>query len=59
MYAMTVSFEDAVKGVQTKIQLTRQAACDACRGTAGGPADGPGPVRPAAGAAGVSSRRAL
>ncbi|MGD0783261.1 MAG: molecular chaperone DnaJ, partial [Candidatus Aminicenantales bacterium] len=35
MYAMTVSFEDAVKGVQTKIQLTRQASCDACQGTGG------------------------
>ena len=35
MYAMTVSFEDAVKGVQTKIQLTRQASCDTCQGTGG------------------------
>ena len=35
MYAMTVGFEDAVKGVQTKIQLTRQASCDACHGTGG------------------------
>ena len=35
MYAMTVSFEDAVKGVQTKIQLTRQASCGTCHGTGG------------------------
>ncbi len=35
MYAMTVAFEDAVKGVQTKIQLTRLAPCDACDGTGG------------------------
>ena len=34
-YAMSVSFEDAVRGVQTKIQLTRQAACQACHGTGG------------------------
>jgi molecular chaperone DnaJ len=35
LYSMTVAFEDAVKGVQTKIQLTRQAACDVCQGTGG------------------------
>jgi molecular chaperone DnaJ len=35
IYAMTVSFEDAVRGVQTKIQLTRQAACGSCHGTGG------------------------
>lgn len=35
MYAMTLGFEDAVKGVQTKIQLTRQASCGVCHGTGG------------------------
>ncbi|MDD8026961.1 MAG: molecular chaperone DnaJ [Acidobacteriota bacterium] len=36
-YNMTVGFEDAVRGVQTRIQVNRRAACASCggRGTAG------------------------
>lgn len=31
-YNMTVGFEDAVRGVQTRIQLNRRASCEACAG---------------------------
>jgi molecular chaperone DnaJ len=37
IYTMTIGFEDAVRGVQTKIRLARLAACDVC--------GGPGTVR--------------
>jgi molecular chaperone DnaJ len=40
MYGMTIGFEDAVRGVQTKIQLTRRAPCDSCGGTGSGPGAG-------------------
>jgi molecular chaperone DnaJ len=37
-YTMAVGFEDAVRGVQTRIQVNRRAACGSCagNGTAGG-----------------------
>ncbi len=33
LYTMKVGFEDAVRGVQTKIRLNRRAACPACGGS--------------------------
>jgi molecular chaperone DnaJ len=38
LYTMKVGFEDAVRGVQTKIRLSRRIACPACGGA--GSADG-------------------
>ncbi len=35
-YTMSIGFEDAVKGVQTRIQLNRLASCAACEGTGAG-----------------------
>jgi molecular chaperone DnaJ len=32
-YTMKIGFEDAVRGVQTKIRLVRQASCPSCAGT--------------------------
>ena len=32
MYSMKVGFTDAVKGVQTRIRLTRMTACETCKG---------------------------
>jgi molecular chaperone DnaJ len=31
-YSMTIGFEDAIHGVQTRIRLSRQAECDRCAG---------------------------
>src|SRR5574340_168795 len=31
-YAMTLDFEDAIRGVQSRIRVNRQAACPACGG---------------------------
>jgi len=31
-YSMKIGFEDAVRGMQTRIQLTRRVACPACQG---------------------------
>jgi molecular chaperone DnaJ len=38
LYTMKVGFEDAIRGVQTKIRLSRRVACPSCRGagSAGG-----------------------
>lgn len=33
LYTMKVGFEDAVRGVQTKIRLSRRIACPACKGS--------------------------
>jgi len=33
LYTMKISFDDAIRGVQTKIQLNRQAGCAACEGS--------------------------
>jgi molecular chaperone DnaJ len=32
LYAMKISFMDAINGVQTRIRLTRMVACDPCKG---------------------------
>ncbi len=32
LYAMTVSFEDAIKGLQTRIKLNRLVTCSTCQG---------------------------
>ncbi|MBN1940345.1 MAG: molecular chaperone DnaJ [Candidatus Aminicenantes bacterium] len=33
LYSMKIGFEDAVRGLQTRIQVTRLAACPACAGS--------------------------
>jgi molecular chaperone DnaJ len=33
IYTMKVGFEDAIRGIQTKIKLTRMTSCSVCQGT--------------------------
>jgi len=40
-YSMTVAFDDAVNGLQTRIRLNRQAACPSCGGRGHVPDAGP------------------
>jgi molecular chaperone DnaJ len=39
-YDMTLSFEDAAAGVNTKIHISRHEACEACKGTGAKPGTG-------------------
>jgi molecular chaperone DnaJ len=52
-YAMNIGFVDAIRGVQTRIKLTRLAACEACEGTGEG-AGGAGRTCPTCGGTGKS-----
>jgi molecular chaperone DnaJ len=39
-YDLEIEFEEAVRGLQTKIQVPRHSVCDHCRGSGGEPPDG-------------------
>jgi len=40
-YDIEIAFEDAARGIETTIQIPRQEACDACRGTGAAPGTSP------------------
>jgi molecular chaperone DnaJ len=56
-YSLRIGFEEAINGVQTRIQLTRQAGCPTCRGHGSVQASGQRPCPACGGSGRVQLRR--